>query len=483
MEYFFRSVKYVLPYKARLAGALACVAMISLLWAGGLSVIIPAAKILVSAEGLHGWADQTMAHARLEGRTVRREITTRERRPGWDGVADVMLVTALDTDGVAAAAGVRKYEWIVGVDDRFLGFDELHQELAGRPPDGTWSLWVCDPDDAGREPRRVTVTPKAAGLSARMLRWVAGRTPRPQTRADRFGLLVWVLVLGLLVTILRDLFRFLQGYIVQTTVFRAIMDVRDENYATAVRLPLSYFSTKGTSDTISRFVADLNQMARGLITLLGKTLVEPGKLLTSFLAALYLNWKLTVLACVAGPPVYFLIRRLGKLMRRATKRALQSRSRMLAAMQETLGAIRLVKAYTNEQTERARMHRLSRQLYKEVKPMVAADAATGPAVEAMGVVAAMAAVALAGYWVLHQGVTHTGPAAWILNSDMDSETFFGMLVLLAAMYDPVRKLSQVATRFHAADAACSSCTISQSRPTCPGRPTCPTTRTASNSET
>jgi len=441
MKYFFRSVKYLWPYKSRMAASLLCVLIISVLWAGSLSTIIPGAKILLSREGLHGWSDQTTVHSRLAGRTTRQELADLDRRKAWGGVAEVATVASVEDDGALAAAGIRPGQWILGVTEgsrtTYLEFDALHERLASQPAGEPWALAVYHPDNG--EIIATEVAPSPASRSAKWLARAAGLAPRPRTWADRYGLLLWVLAVALVLNVIRDVFRFCQGYLVQTTVFRAIMDIRCELYDTTLRLPLSHFADEGASDPTSRLVVDTAGIARGLVALFGKSMVEPGKLIAAFAVALLLHWKLALLACVVGPPVFLLIRVLGKFMRRAAKRALQRRAEMLGALEETLGGIRVVKAYTMEDAERSRFRGIHRRLYKQIKRIAAADSATAPAVEAMGIAAATGAGALAGYWVFYHG--------------LDKDVFLGLLAVLAAMFDPVRKLSQVATRFYAADAA------------------------------
>ncbi|NQU76406.1 MAG: ATP-binding cassette domain-containing protein [Planctomycetes bacterium] len=443
MKDFYRSIKYVLPYKGRLVASVFCVVMISLLWAGGLGAIVPGAKILISEEGLHGWSDQKMTQSRLKASTVRHKITADQGQAAWGTLTEVMLVTGVEAAGPAATAGIKPLDWIVGIRDEGratpLSFEDLHKELAKCDIKAGWSLLVADSAGGAKEPRTAVVSPAEARWDARALRWIVAKVPRPAQRQDRYFMLVWVLALGLGMTILRDMFRFAQGYLVQTTVYRAIMDLRCECYEVALRLPLGHFAANGTSDIINRFVVASNQVAAGLIALFGQTLVEPGKMLGAFAVALYLNWKLTLLACAAGPLTYLLIRQLGKQMRRATKKTLKSQARMLGSLVETLDGIRVVKACTAEQFEQKRFRAINRQLYKELKPKVAVDSATGPSVETLGVLAAMAAAAVAGYWVF-QG-------------QLDRDVFLALMATLAAMYDPARRLSQVVTRFHAADAA------------------------------
>ena len=219
------------------------------------------------------------------------------------------------------------------------------------------------------------------------------------------------------------------------------MDLRCDNYNVVLRLPTTFFSEKGASDSMSRFIQDTGELARGQMTLFGKTLVEPAKAIASFILAMCISWQLTLLTLIAGPPAFILIRKFGKIMKRASRRALESWASMLAVLEETLTGIRVVKAYTMENAERKRFLHVNRQLLKQQRRMARIDAATAPTVEAMGIIAAMCAVAIAGYWVLNNLY------------GMDRDKFFVLLASMFAMFDPVRKLAHVVTRFQRAEAA------------------------------
>jgi ABC-type multidrug transport system fused ATPase/permease subunit len=248
---------------------------------------------------------------------------------------------------------------------------------------------------------------------------------------------------GIVLTILRDLMRFWQEYLVATAVWRGIMDIRCEIYDTVLDLPTTFFQAEGVSDTMSRFVADTPELARGMVTLFGKTLVEPAKAIAAIAVAMCISPQLTLLAMVAGPPAFYLIRVLGRFMRKASKRALESWSQLLGLLEETLNGIRVVKAYTMEDVEKRRFREVNARLVKQQRRMARVDAATAPGVEALGVTAAMVAMGVAGYWVL----TH--------KYGMNPDRFVALIAALAAMFDPVRKLSKVATRFQRSDAAAS----------------------------
>jgi len=120
----------------------------------------------------------------------------------------------------------------------------------------------------------VTVTLEPADWTSRALGRIVSLIPRPQTWKDRFDIFIGLLVVIVVITLLRDMFRFFQEYLVETAVYRGIIDLRSETFSVALRLPLTFYAEKGTSDTMSRFVQDTNGLARAQVTLFGKTLAE-----------------------------------------------------------------------------------------------------------------------------------------------------------------------------------------------------------------
>ena len=435
MKSFLRSLQYLWPYRVRLGIACACVILIALLWAGGLGAMLPGAKILLSEEGLHGWAWNTMLQDRLAVRIVHRDMQ------GVSGFPPTVLdVVRVEKGGAAEKANIGPNQWLVGIgDEQSVPAKVLARRLALSGSGEKVTLWVFD-RESGR-PRRVDVEMGELGLGARVLGWVAGKFEEPEDLPGRFPMLLWLLGFGVVITVLRDVLRFVQEYLVETTVWRATMDLRCDMYGVVLRLPTTFFSQQGVTDTMSRFVQDTAELAHGHTTLFGKTLVEPAKAIGSIAIAMLISWKLTLLAMVAGPPAFWLIRRLGKVMRRASRRALESGAAMLGILEETLVGIRVVKSYTMEGAERRRFFGVNRRLWKQQRRMTRIEAATAPSVEALGVVAAMAAMAVAGYWVLNP------------QYGMSRDDFIALMACLAAMFDPVRKLAKVGTRFQRSDAA------------------------------
>ncbi len=444
MKNFRRSLKYLWPYRGRIAVAAVCVVFIAALWGGGLGLMLPGAKILISDEGLHGWGYKIVAEKRLDVTSVYAPVTVPGQEP-----QQAIQVVSVDDDGPAARAGIKAKDWIIGIstggDSRTLKRQKLGREIAFAPEGETVDLWVFDQASGVLQPLAATLPAPSRGYRA--MRDLFRAIPEPANQAGRLPLFVGLLLAVLVLTVLRAAFTFMQEYLIGTAVWQGIMDLRCDNYDTVLRLPATFFSEKGVSDATSRFIQDTNALARGQNTLLGKTLVEPGKAIGSVMLAMSMSLPLTLLALVGGPPAFWLIRKFGKKMHRASRRSLESWSSMLAVLGETLIGIRMVKAYTMEAAERLRFFRVNRQLLKQQRRMARLDAATGPTVESLGIVTAMIAGAVAGYLVF------VGLSWDEFFYKMDRDRFLTWMIALFAMFDPVRKLAKVSMRFQQSEAA------------------------------
>ncbi|MCE5278011.1 MAG: ABC transporter ATP-binding protein [Planctomycetaceae bacterium] len=447
MRYFFRSLGYLKPYRWRVGVSIFCAALIALLWSGGFALIPPGIKVLMTPEGLHGWAWNSVVEDRL-GVTVVQHVVPPDMPP-IDGQTVLMVVDVVkvNKDGAAAAAGLRENVWLVGIEDRrddhrVMRADRLVRELAAMPPGQTVSLRVYDLYRRQSSTLRATLGHEQA--STRLLGEVAKAIPEPtgtfqDIQQGRYQMFLWLVMASLTITVLRNVLRFFQDYLVQTSVFRACMDIRCENYGITLRLPMTYFSQHGSSDTMSRFIADTSEVAQGQETLLGITVVEPLKAIGCIIGAFMVSWKLTLMSLIIGPMVFGMIRLLAKAMKRASRKALEGWSRMLGRLEETLTGVRVVKAYTMEPAEEGRFKNINAAVYKQQRRMARIDSASSPMIEVLGFLAGLGAACLAGYWVLVlQTMSADKLALWI--------------ALLTGMFDPMRKLSKIATRFHRADA-------------------------------
>jgi ATP-binding cassette subfamily B protein/subfamily B ATP-binding cassette protein MsbA len=202
---------------------------------------------------------------------------------------------------------------------------------------------------------------------------------------------------------------------------------------------------------MSRFTTDTEQVGNGLKVLYGRVIAEPLKALACLIAACIISWQLTLLFVVIVPLALYVLTRVSKAMRRAARKVLERMSAMYKILRETLDGIRVVKGFTREAHERRRFRASNQEYFRKAMRLVNLDAFTNPAIEVLVVLAVTVALAAGVYLVLTNS-THIGPFR-MCAQPMSFETLLQFYVFLAAIADPVRKLSSVYAKLQAAEAA------------------------------
>src|SRR5437762_12679943 len=170
---------------------------------------------------------------------------------------------------------------------------------------------------------------------------------------------------------------------------RAITEMRKEVEAHVMRLPISYFDSTKTGILISRLISD----ADGIRNLVGTGLVQlTGSILTATIALvvlLYLNWKLTMVTILIlgafGGGMATAFKRLRPLFRERG----QINAEVTGRLSESLGGVRIVKAYTAEKREELvfakGVHRLFRNVAKSLTGVSAITAFSSVVIGSTGI--------------------------------------------------------------------------------------------------
>ena len=254
----------------------------------------------------------------------------------------------------------------------------------------------------------------------------------------RLETVMWLIGGLVVLTILGALANFIHTWIALTISTRTIADVREEAYSRVIRLPLSGLIGR-TTDTISRILIDARTLEHGFTALTGKGVAQLTKGIAAFAAALLIDWKLTLTALVVAPVLYIVVRKLGKRIRRASRKALQAQADLLGASTETLQALRVVKCYTAEEAEQARFERHNQEVvYQELRARTA-RAMTSPITETLSIIAL--------------GGLSIAAAKLILDGRMAPDVFIAALGALAIAGASLKPLSGIVQKLYVASAA------------------------------
>ncbi|MCS7021752.1 MAG: ABC transporter ATP-binding protein/permease [Gemmataceae bacterium] len=403
MRHFLRVVRCAWPYRGAFVLSVVCALLVAALWSVSLSSIYPVLKILSTDKNLQQWVDEEID--RLQA-----ELEAPSRR---------MMLERLRED-------LRRLEELNPPNRETLERKATQQIAKLEGELNYYATWIY----------------RYQLLKAKVIRHL------PE---DRFTTFVWIMLVVVVGVSLKGVFEFLHealiGYVTNYTLF----DLRNSMFRQALRQDVSQLAVHGTSDLMARFTNDMEQVGVGLKVLLGKLVGEPLKALGCLIVAAMISWQLTLVFIIVVPATIVLLLRVSRLMRRAARKVLERMSAMYNRVQQTFEAIRVVKAFTREAHERRQFHNVNRAFLQKSMRLIAIDAAAGPFVEILTVLAIGLALACGTYLVV-TGKTHL----WGLRMTSEPLGFPALLqlyALLIATADPVRRLSSVYTKLQAGEAA------------------------------
>ena len=202
---------------------------------------------------------------------------------------------------------------------------------------------------------------------------------------------------------------------------------------------MANFTESGRGDLMNRCTTDLNSISAGVQRLFGQALLEPLKVIVCLSIAAYISWQLLLLTIFIAPLAGYSIHWLGKALKRTHKKAMQELSMIYETLSETLGGIKLIKAFTMEPAEHNKFEKSSKEYYRRQMRIAIYNALVSPLVETLGIVMVLVASVMGGYLVLGQHTHILGiKISDIALTHGDMSIFFAML---AGMSDPARRLS------------------------------------------
>ena len=169
---------------------------------------------------------------------------------------------------------------------------------------------------------------------------------------DRFQTLALIVALIMMAMLLKGFFEFWQESLVGGVVNKSLYDMRNYFYRKVIHLDVNHFQPAGTHELMARFTNDVELLGTGTKTLFGKVVAEPLRAFACVIVACWISWQLTVMFLVLVPVGLYILTRVGRMMKRATRRQLERMSMVYKILQETFLNIRIVKAFTREATER-----------------------------------------------------------------------------------------------------------------------------------
>ncbi|MEI6475111.1 MAG: ABC transporter transmembrane domain-containing protein, partial [Planctomycetota bacterium] len=208
-----------------------------------------------------------------------------------------------------------------------------------------------------------------------------------QLPKNAFGGVVVVFIALMVMTAIGAAANFGHQYLALTLCVRTVTEIRHDVFKHAVNLPLATVLQRGASDLVSRTVRDSAELQRGLVALTGKTVAQATKGGAAFLAAIWFDWRITLIALVALPVLAIPLRKFGKRIRKGVRGSLRAQADLLRVSNESMQGMRAVKSATAEAEAIRRFDAVNAVVLREEMRVRFAQSMSSPVVESIAIVA------------------------------------------------------------------------------------------------
>lgn len=231
--------------------------------------------------------------------------------------------------------------------------------------------------------------------------------------------------------ILKSLFSYLALYFLTPIRNRILNDMRIKMYNKVLQMPVGFFTEKRKGDVLSTMSNDINEVESSTISVLESTLKEPIVILFSLVYMIILSPQLTVFLLIFLPVMGFVLGRLGRTLKRKSKRVLEQYGSIFSMIEETLGGIRVIKAFSAEKFLQEKfLDENDKFLHYKNKANRRRDLAS-PVSEVMGVMAVLCILYYGGRLVLSDGNTF----------GLNAGDFLAYIAIFSQLIQPLKALS------------------------------------------
>ena len=208
-----------------------------------------------------------------------------------------------------------------------------------------------------------------------------------------------------------------------------VRDIRNQLYRKITSLPLGFFSEERKGDIIARMSGDVQEVESSIMSSLDMLFKNPVLIVAYFITLLFISWQLTLFTLFFVPIMGWLMGRLGRKLKQKSKKAQSLWSDTMSQVEETLGGLRIIKAFCAEEKMNKRFDEINSSYRSNLMKVNIRQSSAHPMSEFLGTVMIVIVLWFGGVLVLNDA-TITGP------------TFIYYLVILYSIINPLKEFSK-----------------------------------------
>lgn len=211
-----------------------------------------------------------------------------------------------------------------------------------------------------------------------------------------------------------------------------VRDIRTAVYNKVMKLPLSFFSEERKGDIIARMSADVQAVEMSITNSVDMLIRQPIAILVCFVTLFAVSWQLTLFVLVIAPVAGWFMGIVGRKLKRQSESVQRQWGSIMAQLDETLGGLRIIKAFIAEKKMEKRFLQINNSYRKDMNAMVIRQGAAHPMSEFLGTIILTVVLWFGGALILND------------SNLIDASTFIFYMVILYSVINPLKEFSRAA---------------------------------------
>lgn len=209
-----------------------------------------------------------------------------------------------------------------------------------------------------------------------------------------------------------------------------VRDIRTLVYSKIMYLPLNFFSSERKGDIIARMSGDVTEIETSITSSLDMLLKNPILIISYFATLFITSWQLTLFTLLVLPSMGWVMGQVGRKLKRKSLEAQDKWSETMSQLEETLGGLRIIKAFVAEEKMINRFNKCSNEFRQATNKVATRQALAHPMSEFLGTILIVIVLWFGGSLILGD------------KSSIDAPTFIFYMVILYSVINPLKEFSK-----------------------------------------
>ncbi len=231
-------------------------------------------------------------------------------------------------------------------------------------------------------------------------------------------------------TFLKTGVAYLASYFIIPLRTGLVRDMRNQLYTKVVDLNLAFFGKQKKGDIMARMMNDVNEVEASIMSSIELLSKNPIMILIYLFILLVLSWKLTLFVLAVLPIAGFIMGKVGKSLKKKSKEAQEQSGQLLSQIEETLGGLRVIKAFNAEKSVIRNFSSLNEKLKNTTTKVNRRYMLAHPMSEFLGTTTIAVVLFFGGMLILND------------NSSLSAAEFIYYLVIFYSIINPAKELSK-----------------------------------------